>query len=99
MHQRKAEMARQSQAFIALPGARPDQTSPLLKHNHHRPTALAIIQSPPTPTCVCLRTATACWSLLPGGYGTMEELLEMITWCQLGIHDKPVSELTHAHCR
>jgi predicted Rossmann-fold nucleotide-binding protein len=23
----------------------------------------------------------------------MEELLEMITWCQLGIHDKPVSEL------
>ncbi|RCV16752.1 hypothetical protein SEVIR_3G166700v4 [Setaria viridis] len=44
MHQRKAEMARQSEAFIAL----------------------------------------------PGGYGTMEELLEMITWCQLGIHDKPV---------
>jgi len=26
-----------------------------------------------------------------GGYGTMEELLEMITWSQLGIHDKPVS--------
>lgn len=26
----------------------------------------------------------------------MEELLEMITWCQLGIHDKPVSELTHS---
>ncbi|KAG2685245.1 hypothetical protein I3760_10G116200, partial [Carya illinoinensis] len=28
---------------------------------------------------------------LLGGYGTMEELLEMITWSQLGIHDKPVS--------
>ncbi|KNA10464.1 hypothetical protein SOVF_143800 [Spinacia oleracea] len=27
---------------------------------------------------------------LPGGYGTMEELLEMITWSQLGIHEKPV---------
>lgn len=25
-----------------------------------------------------------------GGYGTMEELLEMITWSQLGIHAKPV---------
>ena len=25
-----------------------------------------------------------------GGYGTMEELLEMITWAQLGIHKKPV---------
>jgi len=51
MHQRKAEMARQSEAFIAL----------------------------------------------PGGYGTMEELLEMITWCQLGIHDKPVSTLIHIY--
>eukprot|EP00252_Welwitschia_mirabilis_P017584 TRINITY_DN38934_c0_g1_i1.p1 TRINITY_DN38934_c0_g1~~TRINITY_DN38934_c0_g1_i1.p1 ORF type:complete len:123 (+),score=38.84 TRINITY_DN38934_c0_g1_i1:26-370(+) len=30
---------------------------------------------------------------LPGGYGTMEELLEMITWSQLGIHDKPVGLL------
>ncbi|KAH9302006.1 hypothetical protein KI387_013589, partial [Taxus chinensis] len=27
------------------------------------------------------------------GYGTMEELLEMITWSQLGIHDKPVGLL------
>jgi predicted Rossmann-fold nucleotide-binding protein len=26
-----------------------------------------------------------------GGYGTLEELLEIITWAQLGIHDKPVS--------
>lgn len=24
------------------------------------------------------------------GYGTLEELLEVITWAQLGIHDKPV---------
>nr|GMC84387.1 cytokinin riboside 5'-monophosphate phosphoribohydrolase LOG7 [Ipomoea batatas] len=44
MHQRKAEMARQADAFIAL----------------------------------------------PGGYGTLEELLEVITWAQLGIHQKPV---------
>ncbi|MBA0733954.1 hypothetical protein Gogos_017915 [Gossypium gossypioides] len=44
MHQRKAEMARHSDCFIAL----------------------------------------------PGGYGTLEELLEVITWAQLGIHDKPV---------
>ncbi|XXG48374.1 hypothetical protein AAC387_Pa02g2844 [Persea americana] len=28
-----------------------------------------------------------------GGYGTMEEVLEMITWSQLGIHDKPVGLL------
>ncbi|CAL9766590.1 unnamed protein product [Musa acuminata subsp. burmannicoides] len=47
MHERKAEMARQADAFIAL----------------------------------------------PGGFGTMEEVLEMITWSQLGIHDKPVGLL------
>ena len=27
---------------------------------------------------------------LPGGCGTMEELLEMITWKQLGIHSQPI---------
>ncbi|XP_077238625.1 cytokinin riboside 5'-monophosphate phosphoribohydrolase LOG1-like [Tasmannia lanceolata] len=30
---------------------------------------------------------------LPGGFGTMEEMLEMITWSQLGIHEKPVGLL------
>ncbi|XBI70202.1 hypothetical protein VPH35_064747 [Triticum aestivum] len=48
MHQRKAEMARLSDAFVAL----------------------------------------------PGGYGTLEELLEVITWAQLDIHHKPDSLLT-----
>ncbi|XP_024372579.1 cytokinin riboside 5'-monophosphate phosphoribohydrolase LOG4 [Physcomitrium patens] len=47
MHSRKAEMARQADAFIAL----------------------------------------------PGGYGTLEELVEVITWNQLGIHKKPVGLL------
>ncbi|TCD62389.1 hypothetical protein EIP91_006943 [Steccherinum ochraceum] len=27
---------------------------------------------------------------LPGGYGTFEEVLEVVTWSQLGIHNKPI---------
>jgi uncharacterized protein (TIGR00730 family) len=26
---------------------------------------------------------------LPGGYGTLDELLEAVTWAQIGIHQKP----------
>ena len=33
---------------------------------------------------------------LPGGYGTMEEFFEMLTWAQLGLHQKPVALLNTA---
>ena len=32
---------------------------------------------------------------LPGGIGTLEELVEQMTWAQLGRHDKPILDRRH----
>jgi uncharacterized protein (TIGR00730 family) len=33
------------------------------------------------------------FAALPGGYGTADEMFEMLTWAQLGIHAKPIALL------
>lgn len=34
---------------------------------------------------------------LPGGYGTLEEFCEVLTWAQLGLHQKPCGLLNVGH--
>ncbi|XP_010659393.1 probable cytokinin riboside 5'-monophosphate phosphoribohydrolase LOGL10 isoform X1 [Vitis riparia] len=78
MHQRKSEMAKNADAFIALPGLYITIFSLSLKYAYMSLIVYILIK---VLNCVL------------GGYGTMEELLEMITWSQLGIHEKPVGLL------
>ncbi|MEY9926800.1 uncharacterized protein (TIGR00730 family) [Catenulispora sp. GP43] len=33
---------------------------------------------------------SSAFAVLPGGFGTLDELMEVATWNQLGFHDKPV---------
>jgi len=35
-------------------------------------------------------TESDAFIVLPGGFGTMEEMLEVLTWCQLKVINKPI---------
>ena len=55
---------------------------------HHGLTDLRIVGSMHDRKALMADLADA-FVALPGGLGTIEELCEVLTWAQLGIHDKP----------
>ena len=44
-----------------------------------------------------LATQAEAFIALPGGFGTFEELFEILTWAQIGLHQKPVGLLNTLH--
>ncbi len=55
---------------------------------HDRVTDLRIVASMHERKALMADLADA-FIALPGGYGTLEEFCEVVTWAQLGIHRKP----------
>jgi uncharacterized protein (TIGR00730 family) len=55
---------------------------------HQGITDLRIVQSMHERKAVMAELSDA-FIALPGGYGTLEEFCEVLTWAQLGLHEKP----------
>ena len=56
---------------------------------HQGVTELHIVDNMHVRKEMMFRLADAV-AVLPGGLGTLDETFEMITWRQLGLHDKPI---------
>lgn len=59
------------------------------EHQHELLTTLHIVEDMHARKKMMYKLSDAA-IILPGGYGTLDELFEMITWNQLNIHDKKI---------
>ena len=55
---------------------------------HHGVTELRVVESMHERKAMMADLSDA-FVALPGGFGTFEEFCEIVTWAQLGIHEKP----------
>jgi hypothetical protein len=62
---------------------------------HRGLTELVVVDDMHERKALMAARATA-FVALPGGYGTLEELFEVVAWSQLEIHDRPVGLLNTA---
>lgn len=65
------------------------------EHHHEGITELIIVDDMHTRKRMIYEKCDAA-IILPGGYGTMDEFFEMLTWNQLSIHDKKIFILNTA---
>jgi uncharacterized protein (TIGR00730 family) len=65
------------------------------EHQHEGLTELAIVPDMHTRKKTMYEMSDAA-IVLPGGFGTLDELFEMVTWNQLKIHDKKIYILNSA---
>jgi hypothetical protein len=56
---------------------------------HHGVTDLQIVESMHERKMRMFELSDA-FCILPGGLGTLDEMFEIMTWRQLGLHDKPI---------
>ena len=59
---------------------------------HQNLTELLVVDSMHTRKRQMAERSSA-FIVLPGGYGTLEEMFEMVTWLQLQLHAKPIGAL------
>src|SRR5262245_11008481 len=62
---------------------------------HHGLTELIVVETMHQRKALMSERADA-FVALPGGFGTLDELFEILTWRQLGMHDKPIGLLNVA---
>lgn len=65
------------------------------EHQHEGLTELAVVADMHTRKRMMYEMCDAA-IVLPGGFGTLDELFEMVTWNQLKIHDKKIYLLNSA---
>jgi uncharacterized protein (TIGR00730 family) len=61
---------------------------------HRKLTSLDVVDSMHVRKAQMFEAADA-FVVLPGGLGTLDETMEILTWRQLGLHDKPILLVDH----
>lgn len=62
----------------------------LLADTHDGRLSMEVVGSMHERKAKMAALSTGGFVVLPGGYGTLEELLEMVTWNQIGMHSRPI---------